>query len=390
MLFNKLAVLASAVLASVSSVAAAPSRRALAQVVTQCTVPGTVALTFDDGPYYYIYDISKTLVAHNATGTFFFSTYFHGNNYGCIYDEDNVKRVNYVLSKGHQIGSHTWSHKDLTTLTWDQIHDEMWRVEEAFLKITGHYPAFMRPPYGSYNDEVREASAIRGQALALWDFDTEDSLGASVAQQKASIDALIKKHPKTILSLEHETYVTTMTEVVPYFVQKLQAAGYRLVSLSECTGLPAYQSISNPQARDVVDIPTSISSDSSDSANVQPVLEFDPEWLAITRAFHPLFSTQHHQPAFPEENEAREAVAKALQWVVENLQKGDPPRALPISNIQTFVQTAPAPISPSPSQRVNENEPQPPAYSNPQTEAFCRMLSIKNKINPGASSETSV
>ncbi|KAF5359809.1 hypothetical protein D9756_003631 [Leucocoprinus leucothites] len=247
MLFNKLTAFVTVLAASVATtVTAAPSKRALAQVVTSCSVPGTVALTFDDGPYYYIYDISKALVAANATGTFF----FNGNNYGCIYDADNVKRVNYVLSKGHQVGSHTWSHKDLATLTWDQIHDEMWRVENALNKISGHYPAFMRPPFGSYNDLVREASAIRGQALALWDFDTEDSLGASVAAQKASIDALIKKHPNSILSLEHETQVTTMTEVLPYFINKLQTAGYKLVSLSECSGLPAYQSVAAPQVRD--------------------------------------------------------------------------------------------------------------------------------------------
>ncbi|KAJ3561407.1 hypothetical protein NP233_g10211 [Leucocoprinus birnbaumii] len=214
MLFNKLTTLVFALAASVATVAAAPSKRALAQVITSCTVPGTAAMTFDDGPYYYIYDISKALVAANATGTFF----FNGNNYGCIYDPDNVKRVNYVLDKGHQVGSHTWAHKDLATLTWDQIHDEMWRVEEALMKISGRYPAFMRPPYGSYNDLVREASAIRGQVLATWDFDTEDSLGASVAQQKSSIDALIKKKPKTILSLEHETYgaLNSVLEAFPF------------------------------------------------------------------------------------------------------------------------------------------------------------------------------
>jgi len=61
----------------------------------------------------------------------------------------------------------------------------------------------------------------------------------------------------------------------------------------------------------------------------------------------------------------------------------DPSRALPISDVETFAPTAPPPPSPSPKQKVEENEPQPPAYSNPQTEAFCRMLGITNKINPG-------
>ncbi|KAG8776277.1 Carbohydrate esterase 4 protein [Ceratobasidium sp. 428] len=86
--------------------------RAAAKVYSKCTKPKTVALTFDDGPWYYIYDISKALVAAGAKGTFF----FNGDNYGCIYDPDNIKRVQYAHSKGHQIASHTWGHKDLTTV----------------------------------------------------------------------------------------------------------------------------------------------------------------------------------------------------------------------------------------------------------------------------------
>ncbi|KAG5718525.1 Chitin deacetylase, partial [Termitomyces sp. T112] len=109
------------------SAAATPYKRQapLAQVITRCTVPNTAALTFDDGPWVYLYDISKALVAANATGTFF----FNGDNYECIYNADEIKRVRYAFDKGHQVASHTWAHKDLTTLTWDQIHDEMWRVE---------------------------------------------------------------------------------------------------------------------------------------------------------------------------------------------------------------------------------------------------------------------
>ena len=30
-------------------------RQGLAQVITSCTVPNTAALTFDDGPYIYLY-----------------------------------------------------------------------------------------------------------------------------------------------------------------------------------------------------------------------------------------------------------------------------------------------------------------------------------------------
>lgn len=220
--------------------------RAPAQVITSCTKPNTVALTFDDGPYWYSYDISKMLVAAGAKGTFF----VNGNNFGCIYDEANVKRLKYLYGKGHQIASHTWSHAHLTTLSWDQIHDEMWRVEKALMQIIGVQPAQMRPPYGEYNDLVREAAGIRGQSIVLWDFDSQDSNGASADQSKQLYDNIIAQHPSNILTLNHETRVDTAFQVLPYAISKLQAAGYQLVTVAECLGVNPYQFTVPPGNRD--------------------------------------------------------------------------------------------------------------------------------------------
>ncbi|KJA21037.1 carbohydrate esterase family 4 protein [Hypholoma sublateritium FD-334 SS-4] len=221
-------------------------RRARASVYSKCTVAKTVALTFDDGPYVYAYDIVKALDAAGAKGTFF----VNGNNYRCIYDEDSVKRVKYVYNHGHQLASHTWAHKDLTTLSWDNIHDEMWRVEQALVRITGAYPAFMRPPYGNYNNLVLDASGIRGQSVVIWDFDSEDSLGASVATSENLYKSRISAKPSSILALNHETVETTAHQVLPYAIQRLQAAGYKLVTLAECLGKKPYQSVVAPSTRD--------------------------------------------------------------------------------------------------------------------------------------------
>ncbi|KAG9081900.1 Carbohydrate esterase 4 protein [Ceratobasidium sp. UAMH 11750] len=221
--------------------------RAAAKVYTKCTKPNTVALTFDDGPSGYIYGISKALLAAGAKGTFF----FNGNNYGCIYDPENAIRVKYAYDKGHQIASHTWGHKDLSALSWDQVHDEMWRVEQALQRITGVIPAFMRPPYGKLNDNVKNVAGARGQSIALWDLDSGDSLGAPLARSEKLYDQAIAKKPSTILALNHEVYESTAHELVPYAIGKLQAAGYKLVTLAECLGdKPAYQSVGQPSLRD--------------------------------------------------------------------------------------------------------------------------------------------
>ena len=117
-----------------------------------------------------------------------------------------MKRVKYAYAHGHMVASHTWDHKDLTTLTYDQIHDEFYRVELALERILGVKPAFLRPPYGNYNNLVRQVAYERGQKLVLWDFDSGDSTGSTPAQSNKAYDALIKKHPKTILALNHEVY----------------------------------------------------------------------------------------------------------------------------------------------------------------------------------------
>lgn len=46
--------------------------------------------------------------------------------------------------------------------SWDELHDEMYRVELAFTKILGLRPLYLRPPYGNVNDFVLSAIDNRG------------------------------------------------------------------------------------------------------------------------------------------------------------------------------------------------------------------------------------
>jgi len=69
-------------------------------------------------------------------------------------------------------------------------------------------------------------------------------------------------------------------------------------------------------------------------------------------------------------------VSKELEWVIQNV-KQDERGDILVSDYQTFTITAPGPGS-----EGDAKFKQPPWYTNPQTEAFCRMLDIENKINP--------
>ncbi|EJD07768.1 glycoside hydrolase/deacetylase [Fomitiporia mediterranea MF3/22] len=215
-------------------------RQGLAAVYSSCSQPNTVALTFDDGPYIYESDIVNTLNNAGIKATFF----VNGNNYDCIYDDNIYPQLQHAYDSGHLIGSHTWAHLDLSQQSWDKIHDEMWKVELAMMRILGASPAWMRPPYGNYNDQVRSASAIRNQSLVLWDFDSGDSTGSSAQQSKQAYTDLANRRPNNVLALNHETYSSTAYDVLPFAIQTLKAKGYNFATVAECLGgLPAYHSV---------------------------------------------------------------------------------------------------------------------------------------------------
>jgi len=218
----------------------------LATVYTSCTKPGLAALTFDDGPYIYETDVVDKLNAAGIKGTFF----LNGNNWACIYDAANVKSIQNAYKSGHEFGNHTWRHRNLTSISWDTIHNEMFLTETALNRIIGVQPAMMRPPYGSYNNQVRQASALRNQSMVTWDFDSRDSDGATAAQSNALYDQLVKKAPKSVLALNHETYATTANTVLPHAISVLKnTKKYKFVTVSECLGIKPYQWTGKPQSR---------------------------------------------------------------------------------------------------------------------------------------------
>jgi len=94
-------------------------RSAAATVISRCTKPGTIALTFDDGPFLYTNGLLDILQSRAVKATFF----FNGNTYGRI--EDFAASVKRAYQDGHQVGHHTWDHRDLTSLSQSEALEEM-------------------------------------------------------------------------------------------------------------------------------------------------------------------------------------------------------------------------------------------------------------------------
>ncbi|EGF99408.1 family 4 carbohydrate esterase [Melampsora larici-populina 98AG31] len=226
-------------------------RNVATEVITACKTSKTFALTFDDGPYIYENKISDYLVKNGIRGTFF----INGYNFDCIYNQQIVDQLTHTFKQGHLIGSHTWSHPNITLLTATQLNRELELVETAMKKILGVVPRYFRPPYGAITEENLIVLKKRGYTVVNWNLDSGDSLGLTAAESMKEYDQTARKYPRPQISLNHETKQPTAESVTPYAVTALKKAGYRLVDVAECLGLPStpaqfYQSVGKPQKRD--------------------------------------------------------------------------------------------------------------------------------------------
>jgi peptidoglycan/xylan/chitin deacetylase (PgdA/CDA1 family) len=79
-----------------------------------------------------------------------------------------------VSSNGHEIGNHSFSHRNLNKLTIAEVHDELKETLDLITKITGTPPRYFRPPYGRFSRRIlREAQAGNMQTV-LWSLITYD------------------------------------------------------------------------------------------------------------------------------------------------------------------------------------------------------------------------
>lgn len=131
-----------------------------------CTA-GTVSLTFDDGPSPdFTPAILATLRAWEARASFFVL----GSKV-----EQHPELVRQMASEGHRVGNHSWSHPHLTTLTPDEVIDELARTSAAIEAAIGEAPTTWRPPYEDWNDEVGAQAQNLGMKVVLWDYATDSN-----------------------------------------------------------------------------------------------------------------------------------------------------------------------------------------------------------------------
>lgn len=206
------------------------------QVITSCETPGTIALTFDDGPWRYTNDLLDLLEREGARATFFVCGGNMAEDQITGYGHPQILRR--MFSAGHQIGSHTWAHPDLATLSEDGVRQQMFLNEQALVGVLGLLPTYFRPPYLSWAPLTLETMAQLGYHVVSVNLDTLDWQGDYDAARQTFLAALDAADPSwnSELVLSHDIHEHTVFELAEYMIDQARAHGYKLVTVGECLG----------------------------------------------------------------------------------------------------------------------------------------------------------
>jgi peptidoglycan/xylan/chitin deacetylase (PgdA/CDA1 family) len=214
--------------------------------IFHCKKPGTVALTFDDGPMEpytsLILDIFKS---YNAKATFFVTGFNVGK--GQIDETDEfIKVIKRMDSEGHQIGSHTWTHPNLEKISQQERYHNMYQNEMALRNIVGKIPTYMRPPYSSCLEACQKDMADLGYHISNFDIDTDDYEQAPKGMIQESMNRFkgfltqqgASPEKSQWLTISHDIVNMTAYNLTEFMLRTLTDQGYKAVTIGECMNDP--------------------------------------------------------------------------------------------------------------------------------------------------------
>lgn len=180
-----------------------------------------IAITFDTS---WGYDNTKKILdvlsSKNVKATFFVI-----GKWADSYPDD----LKEIASRGNEIGNHSDSHKNYTTLSKNQIIQDINTADAKIMRIAGIQPVLFRFPSGSYDE--KSVNVVNGtkHTPIQWDVDSIDwkNKGSDL-----EFNRVIKKAKSGSIILFHNSgkYTPeTLTRVIDYFSKK----GYKFVKVSD-------------------------------------------------------------------------------------------------------------------------------------------------------------
>ena len=182
-----------------------------------------IVLTFDDGPWPGHTPAVLKALADQCTKAVFFPIGKHAG-----WHPEIMKQV---AAAGHTVGTHTWSHKDLSKLSEQEGKDEIEKGIAAVSIALGNQPVgpFFRFPALRHPPELLKYAGERNLGIFSTDMDSFDFKMRKPEQVIASVMKKLEKQGKGII-LMHDFQQAT-AHAAPELLKKLKDGGYKVVQV---------------------------------------------------------------------------------------------------------------------------------------------------------------
>lgn len=189
---------------------------------------GKVALTFDDGPHPKLTAPILDLLAKYGIKATFFTIGMNAQMY-----PDLVERE---LAEGHEVGNHTQTHPNLSTLSYQEVYDEVLAAEKAVYTENSYKTHLLRPPGGNVGENVMRLAKNLNYDLILWSVDTRDWAHTDTATIVRTVSDNIK-NGDVILFHDYVSGESHTLDALTTLIPQLLSRGYEFVTVSELFGL---------------------------------------------------------------------------------------------------------------------------------------------------------
>lgn len=127
-----------------------------------------------------------------------------------------------IADRGHEIGTHSKTHPNMSKLTTAEIEEELKSSVNAIESVTGKKVTLFRPPFGDYDDKVITVAEKLGLYTIQWNVDSLDWKNLSAEQIAARV---LKKAKSGSIILMHNNGLHTL-ESLPLIFSATQQKGF--------------------------------------------------------------------------------------------------------------------------------------------------------------------
>lgn len=164
--------------------------------------------------------ILATLDKYNVKATFFLLG---------SWADDYPEEVQKIYDAGHEIGNHSYSHKDMPSMNYENISLDIQKCNETVRNITGHSPSLFRAPSGYYDNKTISAAEELGMMTIQWDIDSLDWKNISADEIFKRVTTKVQNG--SIIQLHTGTEHTA--EALPQILEYLKNKNLSVVTASE-------------------------------------------------------------------------------------------------------------------------------------------------------------